>query len=146
MKYVDYLKTLTQCPFCKGIHTRILIENDGALLTYSLAPYHKYHLLVVPKRHLESILDLTWDEHVCIMALIVNGLKALGKIGHHDCTVLVRDYQVVGKSVPHLHYHIIPGGQIEDVSLNLEMRELLTQDEEQALIKELKNTVGLGGK
>lgn len=141
MKYLDYLKTLTRCPFCDGTRSRILIENDHAFLTYSLAPYHKYHLLIIPKRHVENIKDLTWDENVCVMALIVNGIKALDKFGHNNCTVLARDGQVLGKSIPHLHYHIIPGGQIEDVSLNLEVRQVLSEDEEESLMKELKEVM-----
>lgn len=143
MKYRDYLKTLTKCPFCDGIKTRVLIENEGAFLTYSLAPYHKYHLLVIPKRHVVNIKDLSWDENVCIMALVVNGIKALDKIGHNDCTILARDGQALGKSISHLHYNIIPGGQIEDLSLNLEVRKILSENEEGFLMKELKEVTRL---
>lgn len=137
MKYHDYLKTLSVCPFCKGIENRILLENDSAILTYALAPYHKYHLMVIPKRHVERIIDLNWDENVCITALIVAGIKALSKLGHDDCTLLARDNKAVGKSVAHLHYHIIPGGIIADTSLNLEVRKMLLDGEE----LELKNTL-----
>jgi len=138
MKYSVYLKTLTKCPFCEGIEPRILVENDGAILTYAQAPYHKYHLLIVPKRHIENIKDLTWDENVCIMALIVSGIKVLDKIGHDDCTILARDGQALGKSVKHhLHYHIVPGGEITDVSVEPKMRKLLSDSEEESLKKEL---------
>ncbi len=139
MKYSDFLKTVTKCPFCYGIRHRILIENDGAILTYAQAPYHKYHLLVIPKRHIENIKDLSWDENVCIMALVVTGIKALDKLGHNDCTILARDGQVLYKSVKHhLHYHLVPGGKIQDVSLGSEVRKMLNDDEEKELKKELK--------
>jgi diadenosine tetraphosphate (Ap4A) HIT family hydrolase len=142
MRYSTFLKTLTVCPFCVGIEPRILIENEGAILTYSLAPYHKYHLLVIPKRHIERIKDLTWDEDVCIMALVVAGIKALSNIGHDDCSVMVRDGQALGKSVKHhLHYHIIPGGQIIDISNNEKVRKLLDNDEERILKKELEKSL-----
>ena len=138
MKYITYLKTITKCPFCYKIKNRILLENDGAFLTYSLAPYHKYHLLVIPKRHTESIKDLTWDENVSIMALILIALKALNKIGHNDCSVLLRDGQALKKSVNHVHYNIIPGGEMEDISINAHVRKLLSKSQEKSLIKELK--------
>lgn len=141
MKYKDFLKTLTKCPFCAGVKRKILLENSGAFLTYALAPYHKYHLLIIPKRHVENIKDLTWDESVCITALITTGIKALDKIGHNDCTVLVRDGNALGKSVKHIHYHIIPGGNIEDVSRNMEVRKLLSEKEEKSLKKELKKVI-----
>jgi diadenosine tetraphosphate (Ap4A) HIT family hydrolase len=138
MKYSAYLKTLTTCPFCNGIEPRILIENDGAILTYAQAPYHKYHLLIIPKRHIENIKDLTWDENVCIMALIVSGIRVLDKIGHDDCTILARDGQAWGRSVKHhIHYHIVPGGEITDVSVDPKMRKLLSDIEEESLKEEL---------
>jgi diadenosine tetraphosphate (Ap4A) HIT family hydrolase len=142
MRYSTFLRTLTKCPFCEDIKPRILIENDGAFLTYSLAPYHKYHLLVIPKRHVENIKDLTWDENVCIMALIVAGIKTLGNIGHNDCTIVARDGQALGRSVKHhLHYHIIPGGQIGDISLNKKVRKLLSDEEEKSLKQELEKSL-----
>jgi diadenosine tetraphosphate (Ap4A) HIT family hydrolase len=145
MKYTDFLKTLKKCPFCDTKKSRILIENNKAFLTYALAPYHKYHLLVVPKRHIESIKDLTLDENVCVMALIATSIKALSNIGHNDCTVLVRDGQALGKSIKHhLHCNIIPGGEIEDVSINAKVRKLLSKKEEKSLIQELKNTIKKG--
>lgn len=144
MKYSAYLKTLTKCPFCEGINPRILIENDGAILTYAQAPYHKYHLLVIPKRHIENITDLTWDENVCIMALIVTGVRTLNGFGHYDNTILARDGQALFKSVKHhLHYHIIPGGEITDVSVDPEVRKMLSDSEEKSLREELKKATHL---
>jgi diadenosine tetraphosphate (Ap4A) HIT family hydrolase len=144
MKYATFLKTITKCPFCGINKRRILLENDGAFLTYALAPYHKYHLLVIPKRHVESIKSLTWDENVCIMALIVVGLKALEKLHHNDCTIFMRDGKALGKSVKHhVHWNIVPGGRIEDVTLDLEVRKILNAKEEKSLRKELKKIADL---
>lgn len=139
MRYSTFLKTLDVCPFCEGIDSRILVENSGAILTYSLAPYHKYHLLVIPKRHIEYIKYLTWEENVCIMALLVAGVKALGNIGHDDCAIVAKDGLALGKSIKHhLHYHIIPGGQVSDISVNNRMRKLLDENEEVVLRRELE--------
>jgi len=141
MKYKNYLKTIKKCLFCDGLRQSILLENNGAFLTYALAPYHKYHLLVIPKRHIESIKNITWDENISIMALLMNGIKVLDKIGHDDCTILVRDDKSLGKSVRHIHYHIIPGGVMEDSSINTEVRKLLSKNEEKSLEKELKKII-----
>jgi len=143
MKYQTFLKTIDECPFCmgSGISRRILIENDSAYLTYSLAPYHKYHLLVISKKHAESIKDLTKKENMQIMALIVRGVETLSKVGHNDCTILMRDGYAIGKSVKHIHYNIIPGGQIQDTSLDTVTRELINKKEEDSLMKELKKII-----
>ena len=143
MKYDSFLKTLTKCPFCYDFKDRVLAENDLAFLTYAQAPYHKYHLLILPKRHIINIKDATWEENVCIMALLTNGIKVLEKLGHNDCTIITRDGQALGKSIDHLHYNIIPGGQIEDISVDYKVRKLLTDDEENSLKEELKKVINV---
>lgn len=135
MKYVDYIKTIDRCPFCSGIHRRIVHENEHAYLTYSLAPYHKYHLLVIPKRHVERLIDLTWSEEISIMALLSTGIKALDKLKIDDCSILVKDNY---KSVPHLHYHIIPDANVTDISEDVSVRRIITDQEEEELIRELR--------
>lgn len=113
MKYKDYLKTLTHCPFCVLEPRRIIKENENAFLTYSLAPYHHDHLLVAPKHHIEHLLDLS-DAAVRDMNMLQKeGLKILNKLGHRNVSFLMREGDGSGKSVAHLHYHIIPNIQIE---------------------------------
>ena len=138
MKYVDYIKNLEMCPFCDYSKNRILIENKGAYLTYALAPYHKYHLLVIPKKHVESIKELTWDDNVSVTALVISALRALDVIGHNDCNILGRDGKALAKSIKHFHYNIIPGGQLEDISMDASVRELLSKSEQNILMKELE--------
>jgi len=137
-KYGNYLKTLKGCPFCGNIKSRILLENSGAFLTCNKAPYHKYHLLIIPKRHVEVIKDLTWEESVDIFALSLTGIKILNGVGLNDCSILIRDGNILGKSVKHLHCHIIPNGVLEDTSINSKTRKFLNKKEEKLLKKELK--------
>ena len=134
MLYRDYVKTITKCPFCH-LTQKVLLENEHAKLTYALAPYHKYHLLVIPKRHVEHLKDLEWHEQISITALLSTGIRGLDRFGHNDCSILVKDNH---KSIPHLHYHIIPGGLITDISLDTEVRKMLTDSEEKLLISELE--------
>lgn len=137
MKYIDYINDLTYCPFCQFESKRILLENKHAYLTYAIAPYHKYHLLVIPKQHTDSITNIEWDINVCITSLVTHALKALDSIGHNDCNIVGRNGNVKGKSVRHFHYNIIPGGQISDISLDAEVRSTLSKAEQDALVDEL---------
>lgn len=141
MKYTTFLKSIHRCPFCIGFKRSILLENNSAYIIYSLAPYHKYHLLVISKKHAESIKDLTLKENMDIMFLILTGIKTLNKIGHNDCTIVMRDGQAIGKSVKHIHYNIIPGGQIEDISINSEVRKILSKKDQDLLKKELNKVI-----
>ena len=77
------------------------------------------------------------------MDLIVLGIKSLNQIGVDDCTIIARDGKALSKSINHLHYHIIPSADMEDVSLKLNERKILNEKEEKSLMKELKKIITL---
>ena len=136
MLYSDFLKTLKGCPFC-GNQNRIIKENKSAYLTYSIAPYHKHHLLVVPRRHTEMILSLSRDEMYDIELLIRTALGILRKLGYKNIVVLEREGEGTGKSVPHLHTNVIPERRIGDIDQDLNARKIISENEINNLVKEL---------
>lgn len=140
MLYKTYLKTLTQCPFCINKDRKIL-ENKEAFLTYARAPYAQHHLLVIPKRHVDSFLDLKNIENSSITKLLHKGVHLLHTLGHVNCSILVRDGKGSGKSIEHLHYHIIPNHRIGDLDIHGEKRRVLTEQEICTVVKELKESV-----
>ena len=134
MLYADFLKTIKKCPFC-GNEDRWIKEAKTAFLTYSLAPYAKHHLLVIPKRHITSFTNLKPAEEKDIDALIMAGMKLLHKLKHKNISVLVRDGDHSEKSVAHLHYHLIPNHRVGDIDAAGNKRRVMTE-------KEIKKTLG----
>ncbi|OHB24193.1 MAG: hypothetical protein A2542_01450 [Parcubacteria group bacterium RIFOXYD2_FULL_52_8] len=130
---------MTACPFCEG-QPRVLDENELAHTTYALAPYHKYHLLVIPKRHVVGILDVTPEERAAIDALVVRAVQTLDTLKQDHISVLVRDGRADGfsKSVDHLHYHVVPKIRLGDVDHLGNDREVISGEEEVALMGELE--------
>jgi hypothetical protein len=47
------------CPFCHLDKSSIILENDVAVAFPDAFPVAEHHLLVVPKRHVASLFDLT---------------------------------------------------------------------------------------
>jgi diadenosine tetraphosphate (Ap4A) HIT family hydrolase len=135
MLYTEYLKNLSKCPFC-DCADRTVRENSNAYLTYSLAPYHKHHLLVLPRRHVESFLTLTEEELDGIESLLRSGAKLLSFLGYEDYSILVRNGDESGKSVKHLHYHIVPHVHIGNIDYGGEERRIMTKEETDALMEE----------
>src|SRR3989344_5580270 len=117
MLYKDFLRLnpCARCNFCAPKNTRIFAENESAYLTYALAPYHKHHLLVIPKKHKLSFLDLDAEETMAVWELMKEGENILKKLGYGTFSVLVREGTSTDKSVEHLHYHIIPNERIGDL-------------------------------
>ena len=116
------------CHFCYP-KDRIFIESETAFLTYGLAPYHRHHLLVIPKRHVESFMELSRDESDQIWNLIRQGAAILLELGYETYTVVVREGKGGTKSMPHLHYHLVPDKRIGDLDVSGQERTVMTPEE-----------------
>ncbi len=129
MLYRTFLKKLDRCPFCAPTD-RIIKENKKAYLTYAIAPYHKHHLLVIPKKHDYAILDIGKGEMDDVMALVSHGLTLLHGLGYRDCSVLVREGKVGKiKSIEHMHYHVVPAVALGDLDHYGKQRKVMTPQE-----------------
>ena len=72
------------CLFCKISHgqmgTDFLFENDNLVVFRDINPHAPVHLLIVPKRHIRSINDLTESDND-ILAEMINDRQADGQKG-----------------------------------------------------------------
>ena len=129
MKYSDFLKQEHGCPFDTPIDEIVIYECGTAFLTYALAPYSKDHWLVIPKRHVGKLTDLTHEERDDIDGILARGLKALTALGHQGVSILLRQGEGTGKTVEHLHYHLIPDTHVGDLDHDPDNRPVLTEEE-----------------
>jgi diadenosine tetraphosphate (Ap4A) HIT family hydrolase len=136
MLYSTLLKKMRKCPFCAP-GQRSFAKNERAYLTYSLAPYAEYHLLVIPKRHAESFSDLNAAEARDVQAMIIAGVGVFHAKGIEDYTILVRNGKQSGKSVAHLHYHLVPNHRMGDLDSLQRSRKILTPKQIRSLTAEV---------
>ena len=139
MLYSEYLKQLTTCPFCGTQQS--LSQHESAYLTFAYAPYHKHHLLVVPKRHTTSFFDMTREERAAAESLVELGTSVLRKLGYENFTILVREGSGPAKSIPHMHYHIIPDVVIGDLDHKGKERTMMTDAEVVEVQQELASVI-----
>lgn len=139
MLYQKYLKEKHPCPFCNLTQKEILKQNKYAILTFAKAPYTEHHLLVVPKKHHSKLNSMTPREKKAIDELIYFGMKKLNK-KHRNVTILYREgiSNEVGKSVSHLHYHLIPNLLIGAYDINYNKRKIYSEEEYVKKIGEIK--------
>ncbi len=111
---------MTDCIFCKIIDGSIpsnkAYENDDILAFHDIHPAAPVHILVVPKVHIESIEaldDKNMDVVIKIHAAIqkVAELMGINKKGYRVITNCGKDG---GQTVPHLHYHILGGTEMNE--------------------------------
>ena len=105
------------CPFCRLEKNRILLESEFALAFLDGFPVSQGHTLVVPRRHVASLFDLTPEEQAALWRMVaevraglLDGLKPDG------FNVGVNDGMAAGQTVMHAHVHVIPrrSGDVPD--------------------------------
>lgn len=112
---------MSNCLFCKIIAGEIpsnkVYEDDRVLAFRDIAPQAPTHILVIPKAHIESCNAVTANNST----LVAHIFEVIPTIAQAEG--LVGGYRVVsncggdaGQTVPHLHFHILGGKQ-----LNLDM-------------------------
>ena len=113
MLYEKFLKKNHSCPFCHMVDGEIIKQNKYAILTLARAPYTKDHLIIIPKKHVLKINKLSKKQKDAIESLVYYAMKKLHK-KYKNVTLLYREgnKKEVGKSVNHVHYHLIPNLQI----------------------------------
>lgn len=101
-----------ECAFCdkKNLkkHEIIYKDNDN-LVFFSKQPVNLGHTLVIPKRHVRSVLTLTEKETDKLFELVRKVAKLLHKVLKPDGLDIGTNYgRIAGQTVEHLHVHVVP--------------------------------------
>ncbi len=98
-----------ECPFCNPSDEVILYEDGLIRILLDSYPASRGHLLVVPKRHVESWEELTEEEKTALVKGIELTMKKLREVLKPDAfNVGMNLGSAAGQTVPHLHVHVIP--------------------------------------
>lgn len=105
----DKSNSLKKCPFCNPNKDEFIISSKRCFLQANKYPYSEGHLLAIPKRHINQVIDLTSKEREELFNLIDLAVYAL------DIYMKPQGYNigcsigsVAGESINHLHFHILP--------------------------------------
>lgn len=103
---------MSDCPFCHpdrpGLH-RILARNGSCYARYDNFPVSPGHLEVVPLRHVVSLFDLTPAEVTATWALLLAARDIVDAEHRPDgYTVGVNEGRAAGRTIDHVHIHLIP--------------------------------------
>jgi histidine triad (HIT) family protein len=103
--------SLSTCPFCQIVNGKVpasfVFEDEQTLTFLDHRPVFPGHCLLIPRDHIETLVDVQPALLTAISAnarlLAVSLEKALGAQG-----AFVAINNRVSQSVPHLHVHIVP--------------------------------------
>jgi len=98
-----------ECPFCAPDRGRVVASNTLAFAIRDGYPVSPGHTLAIPHRHVESFFGLSPQEEAALFELIREQKQVLdGEFAPHGFNIGINDGQAAGRTVAHVHVHLIP--------------------------------------
>ena len=119
----------------REIPGHIVAEDDKHIAILDINPNVKGHTLCIPKKEVNKIFDLEEQEYLDLMRFSRKVAIALEKVV--PCKRV--GVSVIGLEVPHVHVHLIPLQDMDDI--RFEKKVSLTDDEFKELINDIKKAL-----
>lgn len=102
------------CLFCKIVNkeipAKIAYEDEKVVAFHDINPHAPLHILLIPKKHIESIMEIKEEDKDIILGIY----QVIQKIAKEEN--LSQGFRVVanygrnaGQTVFHLHFHLLSG-------------------------------------
>ncbi len=108
---------MDDCLFCKiarkEIPAGIVWEDDAFVAFKDIHPKARVHVLLIPKEHVESIVHATSADSAMLGQLMLHVADVAHAVGLQErgFKTVINTGKEGGQEVPHLHLHILGGGQ-----------------------------------
>jgi histidine triad (HIT) family protein len=109
---------MSDCLFCKMVSGEIkpdtVIETDDVLAFRDIAPQAPTHILIIPKKHISTINDIT-DEDTAVMGKLYHVAKELAAqegLAESGYRTVMNCNSDGGQAVYHIHLHLLGGRQM----------------------------------
>lgn len=109
--YDEIWQNVGKCVFCDLRAKYIVAEENDVVLTIALFAYIDGNLMIVPRRHVRSVKELSDSEWATIRKLMYIAKKLIREVhGIKGIQYVLRDGGIVAQSTvsDHLHFHCIP--------------------------------------
>ena len=109
---------MEDCIFCKIIKGEIpstkIYEDENVLAFKDINPAAPIHILVVPKQHIENVLEINEEnkEIASNIFLAINKIARQLGIDKDGFRIINNCGKDAGQEVMHLHFHLLAGKQL----------------------------------
>ena len=108
-KYDNIWQSVGKCVFCDLNEKYKIIEENGVVLTIALFAYIDGHVMIIPRRHVRSVKELTTLEWETMRKFMYIAKKMIREIyGIKGMQIIQKDGSEAQSTVEHLHFHCIP--------------------------------------
>jgi histidine triad (HIT) family protein len=98
------------------IPAKKVYEDDFVFAFHDIHPIAPVHVLIIPKRHIESINDIEEGDAAIMGDMILAAKKIAGELGiaEKGYKLLIRTGRDGGQEVPHIHMHLLGGARLRE--------------------------------
>ena len=109
---------MAECLFCRivagEIPAAIVYQDDGVVAFQDINPQAPGHVLIIPRRHIATLNDLSKDDDTLVGEMIRRAAALAAEMGFSE-----RGYRTVfncnadaGQTVFHIHLHLLGGRRL----------------------------------
>lgn len=106
---------MEDCIFCKIIKGEIpstkVYEDEEILAFKDINPAAPIHILVIPKKHIKSLVELEKEDEILVGKIytVINKIAEEQGVKEKGYRVIVNCGKDGGQEVGHLHFHLLAG-------------------------------------
>src|SRR5579859_7543152 len=110
--------SVENCLFCKiaagEIPSKIVYQDQDVVAFEDINPQAPHHVLIIPRRHIASISDLTLEDGPILAKIFMAAVKLAHEMGIDESgyRFLTNVGPDAGQSVFHLHFHLLGGRKL----------------------------------
>ena len=111
---------MENCIFCKIINkeipSTIVYEDEKVIAFNDVNPAAPIHILVIPKKHIETLLDVSEEDSDLISYIyqIINKIAKQEGFAKKGFRVMANCEEDSGQEVKHIHFHVLAGKKLGD--------------------------------
>jgi diadenosine tetraphosphate (Ap4A) HIT family hydrolase/phosphohistidine swiveling domain-containing protein len=114
---VTWIPVPSRCILCTKHPASQVLKTEHFRAIYDGYPVRDGHLLVIPRRHIQRLVELTQEEFTNLYLMIHQADEFLRVQYRADgYNIGLNNGEAAGQTVPHLHFHIVPrqNGDVPD--------------------------------
>lgn len=108
-KYDSIWKNVGKCAFCDLRSKYIFYEENGVVMTVALYAYIDGHFMIIPRRHVRSVKEITPLEWETMRKMMYMAKKLIREVhGVKGMQIVQKDGAEAQSTVEHIHFHCVP--------------------------------------
>lgn len=108
-QYDSIWQSTGKCVFCDLRDKYVIFEENGIVLTIAVFAYIDGHMMIIPRRHVRSVKELTPSEWETMRKCMYIAKKLIRDVhAVKGMQIIQKDGAEAQSTVEHLHFHCIP--------------------------------------